>query len=133
VTEQIVDQSRAETYKAKYGFADKDSFVFRVQKGLSHEVVKQISGIKEEPAWMTEYRLKALDIYLKKPMPTIESFWGGNIANYALDFNDIYYYIRPADRKGRSWDDVPDKVKQTFDKLGIPEAEKKYLAGVEAQ
>jgi Fe-S cluster assembly protein SufB len=133
MTEQVVDLTRAETYKQKYGFADKDSFVFRVQKGLSPEIVKQISGIKNEPIWMTEFRLKALGIYYKKPMPTLGSFWGGNIANYALDFNDIYYYIRPSDRKGRSWDDVPDKVKKTFDKLGIPEAEKKYLAGVEAQ
>lgn len=133
MTPQVLEVKRSETYKEKYGFADKDSYVYRTKKGLSADIVKEISGIKEEPSWMTDFRLKALAIYYKKPMPDLGKFWGGNIQNYDLNFEDIYYYIRPADRKGRSWDDVPAKVKKTFDRLGIPEAEKKFLAGVEAQ
>ena len=87
----------------------------------------QISAIKGEPAWMRDLRLKAFDIFLQKPMPT----WGGNVAE--MDFNNIYYYVKPSDREGRTWDDVPENIKKTFDRLGIPEAEKTFLAGVGAQ
>src|SRR5690606_18558119 len=90
------------------------------------DIVNQISEIKNEPAWMREFRLEALKIFESKPMPN----WGGRID---LDFQDIYYYLKPTDRQGRSWDDVPQEIKETFDRLGIPEAEKKFLAGVKAQ
>jgi len=125
--EQILDIRRKEVYKEKYGFFDKDQFVYRTKKGLSRQVVEEISHIKNEPDWMRQFRLRALDTFLRKPMPN----WGGDLSR--LNFDDIYYYIKPADRKGKTWDEVPDKVKQTFEKLGIPEAERKFLAGVEAQ
>jgi Fe-S cluster assembly protein SufB len=111
----------------KYGFSDPETFVFRSRKGLDHEVVRQISAMKGEPEWMLEFRLKALDHFQKRPMPT----WGGDISK--LDLDDIYYYVKPTDREGRSWDDVPDTIKKTFDRLGIPEAERKFLAGAGAQ
>lgn len=123
----VLELDRKETYKEKYGFADKDSFVYRTQRGLSAEIVKEISGLKGEPEWMLNFRLKSLETFYKKPMPN----FGGDLSN--LNFDDIYYYIKPGDRKGRTWDEVPEKVKNTFEKLGIPEAERKFLAGVEAQ
>ncbi len=111
----------------KYGFRDKDVSVFRAEKGLSPEIVKQISEMKDEPQWMLDYRLKALDHFYKRPMPT----WGGDLSE--LDFDEIYYYVKPTEKTGRSWDEVPEEIKRTFDKLGIPEAEQKWLAGVTAQ
>ena len=111
----------------KYGFSDPETFVFRSRKGLDQDVVRQISAMKGEPEWMLEFRLKALDHYQKRPMPT----WGGDISG--LDLDDIYFYVRPAESEGRSWDDVPDTIKKTFDRLGIPEAERKFLAGAGAQ
>jgi Fe-S cluster assembly protein SufB len=111
----------------QFGFHDPDQSVFRARKGLDREIVEQISAIKGEPAWMRDLRLKAFDIFLQKPMPT----WGGNVAE--MDFNNIYYYVKPSDREGRTWDDVPENIKKTFDRLGIPEAEKTFLAGVGAQ
>lgn len=111
----------------KYGFRDKDVSVFRAEKGLSPEIVKQISEMKGEPQWMLDYRLKALDHFYKRPMPT----WGGDLSE--LDFDEIYYYVKPTEKTGRSWDEVPEEIKRTFDKLGIPEAEQKWLAGVTAQ
>src|SRR5918992_1548008 len=111
----------------QFGFHDPDQSVFRARKGLDREIVEQISAIKGEPAWMRDIRLKAFDIFLQKPMPA----WGGNVAE--MDFDNIYYYVKPADREGRTWDDVPENIKRTFDRLGIPEAEKKFLAGVGAQ
>ena len=110
----------------KYDFRTETEAVFKAQKGLSVEVVNQISDIKEEPDWMREFRLKSLDIFYSKPMPD----WGGSIS---LDFDDIYYYLKPTNEQGRTWDDVPEEIKDTFEKLGIPEAERKYLAGVKAQ
>lgn len=123
----VLEKDRKETYKEKYGFADKDSFVYRTQRGLSPEIVKEISGLKGEPGWMLDFRLKSLETFYKKPMPA----FGGDLST--LNFDDIYYYIKPGERKGRTWEEVPDKIKNTFDKLGIPEAERKFLAGVEAQ
>jgi Fe-S cluster assembly protein SufB len=111
----------------QFGFHDPDHSVFRARKGLDREIVEQISEMKGEPEWMRDIRLKALDIFLAKPTPT----WGGNVAE--IDFDNIYYYVKPADREGRTWDDVPEDIKRTFDRLGIPEAEKKFLAGVGAQ
>jgi Fe-S cluster assembly protein SufB len=111
----------------RYGFSDKDVSVFTSKRGLSREVVEQISAMKGEPQWMLEFRLKALEHYMKRPMPT----WGADISG--LDFDNIFYYVKPTESEGKSWDDVPDSIKNTFDKLGIPEAERKFLAGVGAQ
>jgi Fe-S cluster assembly protein SufB len=111
----------------KYGFVDPDVAVFRTKKGLDREVVEQISAMKEEPEWMLEYRLKALEHYLARPMPE----WGADLSEFNLD--NIYNYVRPAESEGRSWDDVPETIKKTFDRLGIPEAEQKFLSGVGAQ
>ncbi len=111
----------------KYGFHDPENYVFKSQKGLSREVVEQISYMKGEPQWMLDFRLKALDHFLKRPVPT----WGPDLSG--LNFDDIYYYVRPTQKSGKSWEDVPDAIKNTFDKLGIPEAERKFLAGVGAQ
>ncbi|MGA2111210.1 MAG: Fe-S cluster assembly protein SufB [Anaerolineales bacterium] len=111
----------------KYGFRDPEDYFYRSGKGLSRGVVEAISAQKGEPDWMREYRLKALEHFLKRPVPT----WGPDLSG--LDFNEIYYYIRPSERTGASWDEVPDTIKKTFDRLGIPEAERKFLAGVGAQ
>lgn len=111
----------------KYGFRDPDIAVYRTKKGLSREVVEEISRVKNEPDWMREFRLKALEIFFSKPMPT----WGGDLSK--LNFDDITYYVKPSERQGRSWDEVPEEIKRTFDRLGIPEAEQKFLAGVSAQ
>jgi Fe-S cluster assembly protein SufB len=114
-------------YAEKYGFHDAEQSVFKSRKGLDAEIVAQISDLKQEPAWMREYRLKAYEIYEKKPMPQ----WGGDLD--AIDFQDIYYYVKPTSDEVKSWDDVPADMKRTFDKLGIPEAEQKFLSGVGAQ
>ncbi|MEN1969766.1 Fe-S cluster assembly protein SufB [Lentibacillus sp. N15] len=111
----------------QYGFHDKDVSIFRTERGLTPKVVEEISKIKEEPQWMLDYRLKALEHFYKRPMPQ----WGGDLSE--LDFDEIVYYVKPSERQGKTWDEVPDEIKQTFDKLGIPEAEQKYLAGVSAQ
>ena len=111
----------------KYGFSDPDVSVFKTRKGLDEQVVRQISAQKGEPQWMLDYRLKALAHFQKRPMPN----WGADISGLKLD--DIYYYVRPVDAAGKSWEDVPDSIKKTFDRLGIPEAERKFLAGVGAQ
>jgi len=111
----------------KYGFNDGDEFVFRSERGLSPEVVADISRRKGEPSWMLEFRLKALEHFRQRPMPT----WGADLSG--IDFDDIYYYVRPAEEQGRTWDEVPEGIKRTFDRLGIPDAERKFLAGVSAQ
>ncbi|HNT54710.1 MAG TPA: Fe-S cluster assembly protein SufB [Anaerolineaceae bacterium] len=111
----------------QYGFSDPDVSVFKTRKGLDREVVRQISAMKGEPEWMLEFRLRALEHFDRRPMPS----WGADISGLNLD--EIYYYVRPTDAQGRTWDDVPDTIKQTFDRLGIPEAERKFLAGVGAQ
>jgi len=110
----------------KYDFITPSHDVFKARKGLDREIVAQISEMKGEPGWMRDFRLKSYEIFESKPMPK----WGGDIA---INFQDIYYYLKPADEQGKTWDDVPEEIKDTFDKLGIPEAEKKYLAGVKAQ
>ncbi len=110
----------------KYNFHTESKAVFKARKGIDAEIVNQISDMKDEPDWMRQFRLKSLEIFNSKPMPT----WGGDIK---LDFQDIYYYLKPTEGQGTTWDEVPDEIKDTFDKLGIPEAEKKYLAGVKAQ
>lgn len=110
----------------KYDFHTDIKEIFKARRGLNSEVVAQISEMKQEPGWMRDFRLKSLEIFESKPTPR----WGGKID---INFQDIYYYLKPTDHQGRSWDDVPDEIKKTFDRLGIPEAEKKYLAGVKAQ
>jgi len=110
----------------KYDFRNAEKYIFKSRKGLDAEIVHQISDMKNEPEWMRNFRLKSLDIFNSKPLPR----WGGDVA---LDFQDIYYYIKPSDRQGHTWEEVPEDIKRTFDKLGIPEAEKKFLAGVKAQ
>ncbi len=111
----------------KYGFRDEENYVFKSRKGLDHEIVDEISWMKGEPDWMRALRHKSLDIFFSKPVPT----WGGDLSR--LDYDDIYYYIKPVEEQGRSWDEVPDDIKRTFDRLGIPEAERKFLAGAGAQ
>ncbi|HUP01547.1 MAG TPA: Fe-S cluster assembly protein SufB [Gemmatimonadota bacterium] len=111
----------------KYGFKDPDKYVFRSEKGLSKRVVEQISAMKEEPEWMLKFRLQALKVYESKPVPK----WGADLS--ALDMDQIYFYVKPSEKEGRSWDEVPEDIKRTFDRLGIPEAERKSLAGVGAQ
>jgi Fe-S cluster assembly protein SufB len=111
----------------QYGFHDANVNVETFDKGLSKDVVCRISEIKNEPEWMLKYRLEALDIFYQKPLPT----WGGDLSG--IDFNNIIYYVKPSDKQENDWDDVPDEIRKTYDKLGIPEAEKKYLAGVKAQ
>jgi Fe-S cluster assembly protein SufB len=113
----------------KYGFVDEEKHVFRTQPGLNEEVVRQISAQKDEPEWMLEFRLKALEIYDSKPMPK----WGGDLSSLDRVLDEIYYYVRPQDKMEHSWDDVPENIKTTFERLGIPEAEQKILAGVGAQ
>ena len=112
----------------QYGFHDPtDKYIFKSRKGLDAEIIGQISEMKNEPAWMRQHRLDALEIFFQKPLPN----WGGNLKN--LDFQDIYYYMKAAGQQERDWDDVPDDIRKTYDRLGIPEAEKKFLAGVKAQ
>jgi Fe-S cluster assembly protein SufB len=111
----------------KYGFKNPEDYVFKSRKGLDKEIVQKISEMKGEPEWMLNYRQKALDHYEKRPMPK----WGADL--YGLDLNDIYYYVKPTEDQSKSWEDVPETIKNTFDKLGIPEAERKFLAGVGAQ
>ncbi len=113
----------------KYGFSDKEDYIFKSGRGLTPEIVKYISKIKNEPEWMLEFRLKALDIFLKKPMPK----WGNSKLLDDIDFQNIFYYIRPSEKQETDWDEVPEGIKKTFDRLGIPEAERKFLAGVTAQ
>ncbi len=114
-------------YAEKYGFRDPEQYVFKARKGLDREVVEQISWIKNEPDWMREFRLRALEYFLRRPMPT----WGADLSE--LNFDEIVYYIKPTERQGTSWDELPEHIRRTFDRLGIPEAERKFLAGVGAQ
>jgi len=114
-------------YAEKYGFRDPEQYVFKARKGLDREVVEQISWIKNEPEWMREFRLKALDYFLRRPMPT----WGADLSE--LNFDEIVYYIKPTERQGSSWEELPEHIRRTFDRLGIPEAERRFLAGVGAQ
>jgi Fe-S cluster assembly protein SufB len=114
----------------KYGFITKEGgHVFKARPGLDEDIVREISAHKDEPEWMLDFRLKALEVYRSKPMPQ----WGGDLSNLERVLGEIYYYLRPQEKMERSWDDVPQEIKDTFEKLGIPEAERKVLAGVGAQ
>jgi Fe-S cluster assembly protein SufB len=116
-------------YTEKYGFHDPEDYFLKAPKGISHELVEMISRKKNEPEWMREMRHQALDIILEKPMPT----WGNSELLAEIDFDNIHYYIKPKGEQARDWDDVPENIKKTFDRLGIPEAEQKFLGGVTAQ
>ncbi len=114
----------------RHGFHDsEEAYVFKSDKGLTREIVSRISAMKNEPDWMRDFRLKAYELFMAKPMPT----WGDTELLNAIDFADIHYFVKSTDKTERSWDDVPDDIKRTFDRLGIPEAERKFLAGVSAQ
>lgn len=111
----------------KHGFAMPEKSIFKTQKGLSEEIVKQISTIKKEGHWMYAFRLDAYKTFMKKPMPT----FGPNLEN--IKFDDIYYYLKPTEKQVQSWDDLPSEIKETYERIGVPEAEKDFLAGVSAQ
>ncbi len=123
------DVSIGDDYASRYGFSDPEQYFHKGAKGISHEVVEMMSRMKKEPDWMRALRHEALDIFFAKPMPK----WGDQEILNSIDFDDIYYYIRPMELQGKTWDDVPDYIKKTFDRLGIPEAEQKFLGGVSAQ
>lgn len=131
----VAELSRDEVLRAakadyKYGFHMQEAdYSFKSGKGLTREIVTKISQMKNEPEWMLKFRLRSLDIFNKKPMPT----WGNTKMLEDIDFENIHYFVRATDKQGRDWEEVPDSIKQTFDRLGIPEAERKFLAGVTAQ
>ena len=127
MSETALAPSTKENYAEQFGFHETENYVFKARRGLSAEVVRDMSIMKGEPAWMLEYRLKALDIFLKKPMPT----WGADLSG--IDFDNIFYYIKPSAESVQDWNEVSPEVKRTFDRLGIPEAEQKFLSGVGAQ
>ncbi len=120
-------QQAVEIGDYKFGFHYPDKSVFKTRKGLDESVVTDISHAKGEPDWMRDFRLKSLTEFRKKPMPN----WGADLST--LDFDDIYYYAKPTEKQTRNWDDLPDEIKETYDRIGVPEAEKKFLAGVGAQ
>ena len=111
----------------KYGFRDEDISIFKTEKGLNEDVIRQISKYKNEPEWMLEYRLKAYKEFAKRPLPS----FGPDLSE--IDFNDFTYFIRPSDKVSADWEEVPETIKNTFDKLGIKEAEQKFLSGVSTQ
>ncbi len=121
---QVFDMEQ-QTYSP--GFSMPENYAFKSAKGLNRKIVEQISEMKGEPEWMRKFRLRSFDLFEKRPMPT----WGADLSG--INFDDIYYYIKPVAEQGKTWDDVPSEIKDTFDRLGIPEAERKFLAGVTAQ
>src|SRR3954465_9714790 len=115
-------------YKEKFGFHDPESgYAYKAPKGLSREVVESISEYKDEPQWMRDFRIKAFEHFMERPTPK----WGGNLDQ--IDWDDIHYFVRASEKNSRDWSEVPDDIKNTFDRLGIPEAERKFLSGVGAQ
>jgi len=111
------------------GWSDEEDYVFKPEKGLTEDLIRTMSSMKDEPEWMLEFRLKAYKRFLSKPTPT----WGGGGRLDTIDYDDIYYYIKPTEGQAKDWDMVPESIKDTYEKLGIPEAERKFLAGVTAQ
>ena len=125
---EVVDKPDVGVGEYQFGFHDPtDKYSFISRKGLDRNIVAQISEMKGEPQWMRDFRLKSLEIFESKPMPD----WGGDMSG--IDFQDIYYYVKASDKQEKSWDDVPDDIRNTYERLGIPEAEQKYLSGVKAQ
>ncbi len=127
LTESEVVKGIGSDYEIKFGFHVAEDYFFKSGRGLSHELVDAISSHKDEPAWMRKFRHRSLDYFNARPLPT----WGGNVAE--IDFENIFYYIKPTQNQAKNWEDLPADILDTWDKLGIPEAEKKYLAGVGAQ
>jgi Fe-S cluster assembly protein SufB len=123
----MVAKPQVDIGEYQYGFRDEEDYVFKSGRGLTRATVEEISAMKDEPEWMRDFRLKALEHFQKRPMPN----WGADLSG--IDFDDIFYYIRPAEKQGKTWEEVPEYIKNTFEKLGIPEAERKFLAGVGAQ
>jgi Fe-S cluster assembly protein SufB len=123
----MVAKPQVDIGEYQYGFRDEEDYVFKSGRGLTRATVEEISTMKSEPDWMRDFRLKALEHFQKRPMPN----WGADLSG--IDFDDIFYYIRPAEKQGKTWEEVPEYIKNTFEKLGIPEAERKFLAGVGAQ
>ena len=119
--------SVGDDYREKYGFFDPEKFVFKAKRGLSQEIVEEISWMKQEPEWMTKLRVRSYEIFKRKKMPT----WGADLS--VIDFDNIFYFLKSTEKQGTTWEEVPEDIKRTFDKLGIPEAERKFLAGVSAQ
>jgi len=114
-------------YKEKYGFFVPEDYIFKAKRGLNTEIVKEISFMKKEPEWMLKMRLKSLEIFRKKPMPN----WGADLS--VIDFENIFYYLKASDKQSTTWEGLPPDIKKTYDRLGVPEAERKFLAGVSAQ
>ena len=113
---------------SKYDFKDStQDYVYLSKKGLAKETVEEISRLKGEPDWMRQFRLRSYDIFMSKPVPN----WGGDLSK--IDFQNIYYYTKASEKQGKSWDDIPESIRNTFEKLGIPEAERKFSGGVGAQ
>src|ERR671911_2008289 len=128
LAEQAALKEIGADYEERFGFHDPEGdYIYKAPKGLSREVVESISEYKDEPDWMREFRLKALEHFEQRPTPS----WGGNLGQ--IDWNNIHYFVRASEKQSRSWDEVPDDIKKTFDRLGIPEAERDFLAGVGAQ
>ncbi len=125
----MTDQEHLKTIKdqERYDFTTAIDYAHQTRKGIGEDIVREISAVKGEPQWMLDFRLEALDTFVKMPMPT----WGVDLGT--LDFEEFYYYMRPVKTKARTWDEVPEGIKDTFERLGIPEAERKFLAGVETQ
>src|ERR671917_1766648 len=128
IAEQQSLQDIGSDYEERFGFHDPENYLFKAPKGLTRELVEQISAFKNEPQWMLDFRLKALEHFLSRPQPT----WGSPMLA-EVDYDDIHYFVRASEKSSKTWDDVPEDIKNTFDKLGIPEAERKFLSGVGAQ
>ncbi len=126
-TETEIVEGIGSDYAIKYGFSVTEDYFYKSGRGLSHELVDAISSHKDEPDWMRKFRHRSLDYFYARPIPQ----WGGNLNE--IDFENIFYYIKPTENQASSWEELPADIKDTWDKLGIPEAEKKYLAGVGAQ
>lgn len=127
MSEEEVVAGVNQDYADKYGFADAEDYVFKAEKGVNEALIRHMSKMKNEPEWMLDIRLDAFAHFLEREMPD----WGSDLSE--IDFDDIYYYIKPSERQGDDWEDIPSYIKDTFNKLGIPEAEQKYLSGVAAQ
>lgn len=121
------EQKFKEDLGYKEGFHMPENYKFKSKKGLNEDVIRELSKMKNEPKWMLEFRLKAYKLFLQKKMPE----WGADLSQ--INFDEIYYYIRPTDKAEKTWEDVPDDVKTTFERLGVPQAERQFLAGVKAQ
>src|SRR5260221_277989 len=111
----------------KYGWHEDEVSVFEPKRGLTRETVEEISKRKNEPEWMTKFRLRAYEHFMRRPMP----LWGADLSG--IDFENIYYYLKPIQNQAKSWEELPPGIKETYDKLGIPEAERNFLGGVTAQ